>query len=156
MDSDGPWGIALAPPASALFEPFASFAADVHVKFGPQGNENDDRFDVNATVGLGAGSDGINPLTENVTLGIGAFSTVVPAGLFKPANGNKNDFEFDGQIKGVTLKVTIQSLFGGFFSLKAQGRDSNLGGTINPVPVKLAIGNDSGSVVVTAQLTPRN
>jgi hypothetical protein len=44
--------------------------------------QDDDQFDLTATFTLGAGSNGIAPLTEPVIIQVGTFSTVIPPGSF--------------------------------------------------------------------------
>jgi hypothetical protein len=58
-------------------------------------------FDLNESFTLGANSNGINPVTENVTLQIGTFSVTIPAGSFK-LNPNRR-FAFQGLINGSGL-----------------------------------------------------
>ena len=121
---------------------FASFAAKAQVKIGPK--LNDDKFAVDSTIQLGAASDGINPLTENVSFQVGTFSTTIPAGSFTVKKGKVMPFVFQGQINGVNLNVTIQLLSGGLFTFKASGDSADLTRTGNPITVKLLIGNDGG------------
>jgi hypothetical protein len=92
---------------------------------------------------LGTTSDGINPLTEDVTLKIGTFSTTIPAGSFHTTkNGG---FHFEGEISGVALDVRIRSLGDNSYTLKARGNGVDLSALTNPVIVVLTIGNDTGT-----------
>jgi hypothetical protein len=50
----------------------------------------------------------------------------------------------------VNLSVTIQPAGGNSYSFKASGDGVNLSTLINPIPVIVAIGNDSGSATVFA------
>ena len=85
----------------------------------------------------------LNPLTEDVTLKIGTFSTTIPAGSFhQTKNGG---FHFEGEIGGVALDVRIKSLGDNVFTLKAQGKGVDLSALTNPVMVMLTIGNDTGT-----------
>jgi hypothetical protein len=122
--------------------PFAALSARVEI-------EHDDEFEVRATFTLGAGSNGIAPLTEDIKLGVGTFSITIPAGSFTQDGGRQ--FKFEGVIAGVTLKVEIKDLGGGSFELKAEGEGANLTGTVNPVTVALTIGDDVGSATTTAK-----
>lgn len=99
--------------------------------------------------GRGAGSNGINPLTEDVKLQVGTFSTTIPAGSFR--QDPRGRFKFEGAISGVSLEVQIVPLGGNDFQLKAEAEGANLSGTVNPVTVGLTIGDDSGSTAVTAE-----
>ena len=138
--------------------PFAAFNAKVEIELGPLAN--DDEFKIKATFTLGAGSDGIDPLTDDVSLQIGTFSTTIPAGSFRfhPAKSGKGHghgararWTFEGVIDGVSLEVRITDLGGGMFEFKAEGENANLTGTVNPVQVTLTIGDDSGTTMVTAK-----
>jgi hypothetical protein len=54
--------------------PFASSFAKLEITAGPPPG-----FDLKESFTLGANSNGINPVTENVTLQIGTFSVTIPA-----------------------------------------------------------------------------
>ena len=120
----------------------------------------DDEFEVKGTFTLGNGSDGIDPLTEEVSLQVGDFATTIPAGsfTFKPAEPGKKgkpgkpaEFKFEGVIDGVSLEVKVTPLDTDDFELKVEGEGVDLTGTVNPVEVGLTIGDDSGSTTVTAE-----
>ncbi len=136
--------------------PFAAFQAKVEIK--------DDEFEVKAFFTLGAGSNGIDPVTEIVQLeltgGTGSFVTTIPAGSFEfqPAKFNKKgqlvrapEFKFEGVIDGVALEAKITDLGGGAFEFKAQAEGSDLMGIANPVTVSLTVGDDGGSASVDAE-----
>ncbi len=106
-------------------------------------------FDLNESFTLGANSNGINPVTENVTLQIGTFSVTIPAGSFQ-LNPNGR-FAFQGVINGVSMQVQIVPLSNNMFTFKAEGTGVDLTGLFNPVTVVLTIGDDFGSTSVTAQ-----
>lgn len=120
---------------------FAAFAAKVEIEAG--------EFEVKALFTLGGGSNGIDPLTEDVSLQIGAFSTTIPAGNFM--QDKKGRFKFEGVVDGVVMEAVIQPLGGGSFEFKAEGSGVDFTGTVNPVTVGLVIGNDSGTTVVIAE-----
>ena len=98
---------------------------------------------------LGAISNGINPLTQNLALQIGTFSVTIPPGSFKQIA--LRIFVFHGVINGVDLSVQIVALGNNIFVLAAESKGVNLTGLINPVTVLLTIGDDTGSTAVTAQ-----
>ena len=102
-----------------------------------------------ATFTLGTSSNGIDPLTEDVSLQVGTFSTTIPAGSFK--KDKKGRFTFEGTINSVKLEVQITPLGGNAFEFKAEGEHTNLHGIANPVTVNLTIGNDGGITLVTAK-----
>jgi hypothetical protein len=105
---------------------------------------------VKATFTLGAASNGINPVTEPVTLQVGTFSTAIPPGSFtKQKNGQ---FTFDGTLNDVALEVRISPSGGKSFAFQAKGKGADLTGIANPVAVGLTIGDDSGTTTITAQI----
>ncbi len=99
---------------------------------------------------MGAGSNGINPLTEAVTLQIGTFSITVPAGSF--TQQDDGSFVFEGTIGGVSLEETITPQSNGSFQFKAEGEGVDLTGSPIPVTVTLTIGDDAGSASVSFEL----
>jgi hypothetical protein len=125
---------------------FASFAAKAQIELEP--GTNNDRFAVEALFRLGVGNNGINPLSEKVTISVGTGHWSIPAGSFK-ANG-LGGFVFQGFIGTTGLGVLIQPLADGSFGFGAAGSHANLSGTANPVPVTLTIGDDGGSTSVVA------
>ena len=106
-------------------------------------------FDLNESFTLGPNSNGIDPVTENVSLQIGTFSVTIPAGSFKQNPNGR--FAFQGVINGVSLEVQIVPLGNNIFTFKAEGTGVNLTLLTNPVTVVLTIGIDSGNTAVTAQ-----
>ncbi len=93
-------------------------------------------------------NDGMNPITEPVTLDVGTFSATFPPGSFTL---DEDGFSFEGAINGVCLELEIRPLTSTTFALEVDGEDADLTGTVNPVTVKLTIGNDIGEVTVTAE-----
>jgi hypothetical protein len=128
--------------------PFASFTTKLEIKLNP--GVNDDTFEVKSTFTLANGSNGINPLTEPVTLRVGNFSTTIPAGSFK--QDKKGQFKFEGTISGISLEAKVIPLGGNKFEFRAEGKNVNLTGIVNPVNLELAIGDDRGTATVTAEI----
>src|SRR2546427_769359 len=128
----------------AIFEPadqpFAAFHARIEIEHERHKRE----FEVKGTFTLGAGSNGINPLTEDVTLEVGAFTATIPAGSFR--RHGHGTFKFEGVAGGARLEVKIQARGGNRFEFKAEGKGAQVG-TATPVTVRLAIGDDAGSTV---------
>ena len=93
--------------------PFAAFAVDVEIE--------DDEFEVEGSLTLGAGSDGIDPLTEDTTVGIGTFSLTIPADFWDLDDGT---FEFEGTIDGVDLDMEITSVGDNSFDFDGPRRES--------------------------------
>jgi hypothetical protein len=128
-------------PASVAITPLVLFASS----FAKLEIENDS-FDLKESFTLGANSNGINPVTENVTLQIGTFSVTIPAGSF-----NDTIFEgyvFDGAINGVSLMLQIVPLGNNMFTFQAQGTDVDLTGLTKPVTVVLTIGINTSTTTV--------
>lgn len=96
---------------------------------------------------LGAASDGINPLTEDVVVKVATFSTTIPAGRFKGERGN---FRFEGAIDGVELAVEIEALENRAFAFRMKARGPDLSSVGNPIEVTLRIGKDTGTASVFA------
>lgn len=112
--------------------------------------QDDDEFKLVATFTLGPGSNGIDPLKEAVMIQVGTFSTAIPAGSFKQHKGR---FVFEGMINGVHLEAVLRSLIlGNDYELKVEGHGADLTGTVNPVPVSVTIGDDSGNKAITAKI----
>ena len=140
-----PMGITIAGEAPVSF---AAFPVGADIALAPSG-----RFAVNGNFTLGAGSNGINPLTEDVVLQVGNFFRTIPAGSFisDPARPNAGaGFTFQGEIDRFVLDVRITQLGGGTFQLQAEGEGASLTGTANPVTVSLTIGDDGGRSAVKA------
>jgi hypothetical protein len=121
--------------------PFASSFAKLEIKRGG--------FDLNESFTLGRNSNGINPVTENVTLQIGTFSVTIPAVSFTQIPHGK--FAFEGTINGESLQVQIVPLGNNIFTFKAEGTGAGLTGFTNPITVVLTIGIDSGTTTATAE-----
>ena len=140
----------------AIFEPsiqaqaFATFRPKVEIELSP--GANNDSFEVEGSFTLGAGA-GIAPLTEDLTLKVGSYSTTIPAGFFKQKKGQ---FKFRGVIDGVRLTAKIQPRARGGFKFEAEGKCAELTGTVNPVTVELTIGEDVGSATVKADISSRS
>jgi hypothetical protein len=131
--------------SSALFSsaeypvtPFASLSA--------QANVTTSSFSVSARIGLGAGSNGINPVGEAVSLAFGPYSVSIPQGSFR--QDRHGNFSFTGTIDRVALSVQISPLSNGDYRLSANGSKVNLKGLSNPVSLDVTIGDDNGSTTV--------
>jgi uncharacterized repeat protein (TIGR03803 family) len=126
--------------------PFAAFGAKLAIQFGT--TPNHDFFEMGSSFTLGSASNGINPAAERVTLQIGTFAVTIPPGSF--TGKGFGPFYFAGTISGVALDVVIAPEGTKRYALRAGTRNTNLTGTVNPVPVTLTIGDDSGTISVTA------
>jgi hypothetical protein len=117
--------------------PFAAFSPRVEIA------ANAGMFEVNSTVTLGAGSPGIHPLTDKVTLQLGAFIITIPGGSFLQRPDGK--FVFEGVTNSVTLKATIAPLDGGSFAFRVEGAGASDLPTTNVVTVSLTVGVNTGT-----------
>ena len=125
--------------------PFASFTGKLEVTV------STGSFGLNSSFTLGAGTSGINPVTQAVTLQIGPYSVTIPAGSFK-LNTN-GAYVYSGIMGGVLLQLRINPVGGNSYTLQASASGANLTGISNPVTVTLTIGNDTGSTPITAQIS---
>jgi hypothetical protein len=107
-------------------------------------------FDLTSSFTLGVGSNGINPITEDVKLQIGPYTVTIPAGSFTNKQGA---YVFQGVINGVSLQFTINPVGGNSYTLQAEGSGANLTGISNPVTVTLTIGDDAGSAPISAAIS---
>lgn len=124
---------------------FATFSAIVDI------NASKNQFAVGGQFTLGAGSPGIDPLTQPVTLLLGAFSMTIPAGSFHlDSHGN---YVFHGTINGVQLAAGVQPQGGNQYAYGIAGQNANNLPTANPVDVRLATGSNGGDVSVNANFT---
>lgn len=146
---------AVYPSASANL-PFASFIPRAALKMGV--NPNDDAFKFSAKFNLGDGSDGIDPLTEIVTLKMGNFAITIPAGKFELFG---SEYRFEGIINKINLKAEIHTVndhskMWGYghddfdYLIKLRARNTNLGGlsVVLPPNLQLTIGDDQGSATL--------
>lgn len=123
---------------------FVAFDAKLEIEL--QKNE----FEMKAIVALAADSNGIAPLSEEVTLHVGTFAATIPAGSF--VQGKKNRFRFEGFVGAAQLEAIVRLLQGGTFEFRVEAKGADLTGTVSPVAVALSIGDDSGSASVIPEL----
>ena len=132
--------------AQAAGIPFTAFSAKLDIAFGSLPNQ--DSFELKSSFTLSSASNGINPLTDPVTLKVGSFSVTIPTGSF--TSNKKGFYHFDGVIGGVSLQVLIKPTATLQYVFKAEATGVNLTGTPNPVSVTLTIGNNTGTVSINA------
>jgi Concanavalin A-like lectin/glucanases superfamily len=122
---------------------FAEFSAQVTLRLGPMPAE--DTVGLRTTFSLNKDSDGIDPLTDDVRFQVGTFSTTIPAGSFRgDPNGH---LEFEGVIGGIRIKAILalpKQGEGKPFSFDAFAKGADLAGTVFPLSVGLAVGDDHG------------
>jgi YVTN family beta-propeller protein len=128
------------------FIAFSAFTAQLTVY------PNQKEFSIKSNFTLGAGSNAINPPTEQVTLKIGSFTITIPIGSFVNVPGVAGYFTFVGVVNNVSLNVLIRRTSGNNYIFGVIAKNVSL--TIpNPpatVPVTLTIGGVSGTTSVTA------
>jgi hypothetical protein len=102
---------------------------------------------------LGANGTGIDPPAQPVTLQVGPYAAMIPAGSFRElAAGQKlGVYTFFGKISGVSLALDVLSLGRNSYQFGAAGTPVNLTAVPNPVPVSFSIGNNAGSTTVHAR-----
>ncbi len=145
-------------PSALSNEPFASIIPRAALKIGP--SANDDSFKVSAKFNLSKDSDGIDPLTENVTLKLGNFAVTIPAGKFEQYG---SVYRFAGVINKVNLRAEIHTAKGhakhGWhgdddfdYLFKIRAKNTNLNGlsVVLPPSVQLTIGDDMGRTKLNA------
>ncbi|MDP9161572.1 MAG: hypothetical protein M3O09_15240 [Acidobacteriota bacterium] len=85
--------------------PFSSFSSQLIIASGVAPG-----FSLNSIFTLGSQSNGINPLTEPVTLTVGVYNVTIRAGSFtKLSNGL---YYYAGTINGVSLRAALVPLGG--------------------------------------------
>ncbi len=109
----------------------------------------DDEFEVEGTFTLGEGSDGIDPLAEDVTVKIGAYEITIPAGSF--SLDDDEEFEFEGFIDGVGVEMEIELEDDGTFEFEFEVEGADLPELEEPLEVTLVIGNDKGTATANAE-----
>ncbi|MGH7965441.1 MAG: MopE-related protein [Candidatus Binatia bacterium] len=115
---------------------------------------NADKLTVQGRFQLDTGSDGANPATEAVTLTVGAFSQILPAGAFtQKGTPPQATWTFKGATGGLTKLVITQASEQWTFNANASG--ITLAGTTNPIPITVQIGNDSGALTLVFAVTDR-
>ncbi len=120
---------------------FAGFETTVTVQ--------SDGFEEYGWFTLGAESQGVDPLTQEVRLSVGTFAVTIPAGSFKPVSGQASAaFLFEGIIAGTWMDVTLSQIEGKSFELKVEGRGEPAMEIVRPEFVTLMIGSNVGSLIL--------
>ena len=143
---DGPSAVGIIPPPPGV--PFLAFNGKLEIDLDKKPNH--DAFQLQSSFTLETASNGINPAAEPVTLQIGAFATTIPPGSF--TGKGFGPFYFAGVINRVPLHAVIAHTGAKRCAFDAPAQNANLTGTVNPVPVTLTIGDDSGTTSVKADI----
>jgi len=106
-----------------------------------------ERLRVYALFKLGDGSDGIDPATERVSIGIGDWQATLPAGSFVArADGSH---AFSGAVEGARAFITISARRDGSYAAFVRMKRPVPARFDNPVQFNLAIGDDHGTTAET-------
>lgn len=113
----------------------AEMTTEAEIKLGPA--VDDDEFKAEGAFVLGDGSDGIDPLTEDVTVELDGFTTTIPAGSFD------DGFKFEDD----RLTVVIEPVGEGEYKYEYKGENVDLSAVDpdEPVEVSLTVGDDTGT-----------
>ncbi|HVJ51566.1 MAG TPA: YncE family protein [Aliidongia sp.] len=139
--SGNPINVAIAPDI-----PYGSMTAELAVEYGK--STGHDAFELASSFTLGKGSSGFNPASEPVTLQIGNVAATIPSGSFKAIGFGL--FTFVGTIDGMKLEMLITRLSTNRYALVATGQNASFVGTPKPVPVRLTVGGDGGTISTRA------
>jgi YVTN family beta-propeller protein len=143
---DQPLAVGIAPPPPGV--PFLAFNGKLEIDLDKKPNH--EAFQLQSSFTLGSASNGINPVTEPVTLQIGTFAVTIPSGSF--TGKGFGPFYFAGVINSVPLHAVIAPTGAKRYAFDAAAQNANLKGTKNPVTVMLTIGDDSGTTSVKADI----
>ena len=147
----GPSSLAIVSSSTVSFE---TFLAKAEID-----EDRETSFRVEGFFTLGAGSNGIYPLSEPVQVQVGSLALTIPAGSLRQRE--KQEFVFEGKINGTDLKMAILQWNGkgqgkgnqsSDYLFIVEGKGHILSGVANPVTVGLGIGDDEGSTTVTADI----
>lgn len=128
--------------------PFAAFSAKIDIDLDARA------FDIKSTFSLDEDRKGISPLTEAVTINVGAFSITIPAGSFKldsHGKSNRGKFVFAGVVNRVAIEASLTPRGENAYSFELEGVGAHMLPNSNPVAVSLIIGDDLGSATVKAR-----
>jgi len=120
------------------FDEFAIRQATIH--FG--NTVGSDWAHVSGSFELGETSNGANPVTEVVGLGVGSLWIEIPAGSFR--SRRKRSCFFRGTIDGCTVAMHFVRRAEERYSVQAFVWDADLSGSANPLMIELAVGDDVG------------
>jgi uncharacterized delta-60 repeat protein len=129
---------------------FASMDAEAAMLL-PKGPANDMAW-LLATFKLGETTDGIDPPSETVALGIGETALTLPPGSFSKS---LLGWSYKGSVEGATWHVTIRHTVGGVYLLNAVGTRLDLEPPPGTIDVRVAIGDDAGSAATKPLVPPR-
>jgi hypothetical protein len=121
--------------------PFASLGAKAEVAT--------DRFDLQGRFSLAPTSNGVNPLSEAVTLQLDSYTVTIPPGSFR--RSRRGGYEFEGSINGVRLSFSFRPRSPSEYRFEIEGEGANVPQLTTPISMTLTIGDDSGTATVSAE-----
>jgi DNA-binding beta-propeller fold protein YncE len=140
-------GLSLVPTGVVHVVPFATFSAHVSLDIHEDSNASSptDAFLAEGRFTLGTASNGINLVAHQLNFQIGAFSFSIPSGSFRASQGG---FHFAGKVADydVRAQITPEARGGYGFALRVKG--VNLAGSVLPLTMALAIGDNAGTVAM--------
>jgi len=122
---------------SPAIVPFSAFAAHLEI-----GGTPPTIFEITGTFSLGAGSNGIDPVNEEVTLKLGTYSATIPKNSF--IRTSKGIFTYEGSVGGAALEFRIAPVATGYTFTAEGSRVTGLPAS-HSLSVTLTIGDDSGT-----------
>jgi hypothetical protein len=128
---------------------FSAFAAKLEITTGRRPS-----FEVRGSLALGSGTSAVALESQAVTLALGPYFVMIPAGSFR--KGEERSYEFEGKINGVRLHFQIVHAGENNYKFRAEGTGVNLAGFSNPVTVQFLIGGNGGTTQVTAEIQTRD
>lgn len=137
----------LAQRSSAEFSAVAQ-AVTPFTSFSARGEIATSHFDVRGRFALGRTSNGINPLSEAVTLRLDSYTVTIAPGSF----GRTEDggYEFEGKVADVRLAILLKAHSPALYTFEVRGVGPGLPILTTPASMELTIGDDSGSTTVAA------
>jgi YVTN family beta-propeller protein len=133
------------PPA---FLAMTGISPSLAVDLGPRPGQ--DRLAFAASLTLGAGNNGIDPIREGLNLELNSFSLPVPAAAI--VNAGPGLFTFTGTVNGANVVLVLQNVTASTYRLGLAATGANLRAITNPTTVRVTLGDDQGTATVTAKI----
>jgi len=111
-------------------------------------------FQLTGSFTLGAASNGINPVSDAVSLSFGPYSVSIEPGAFQ--RDRRGNYTYVSSARKGSLTIQISPKRDGSYGVTASGTRVDLTGISNPVAVNLTIGDDSGDDNVTLRVRRRD
>ncbi|MFM0341839.1 YncE family protein [Paraburkholderia fungorum] len=134
-------GIPVPPPPPPVTTPFAKYTPELLVA--PKLSA----YSVAASFTLAKGAKALAPMTENLTLTVGAFTVTVPAGSIKQPSPKIGLYTYSGTLNGAKFGLILTGQATGPWGIVAVGAHA-FGSSTTAVPVTLTVGPNSGSTSI--------